>query len=263
MESPQGTLSDHLRRGHTTCRRCVDRRTGRPCRRASDDEVPRSGEPRPNWHNLGAASRSLQDCSDQRSWFVGLGLEPTQRSIDRYLKNITNRPSFARKRSALPPLPATLTRRMAAISTAHRLAGRHLDNPPSGYPARRGRASGACCAPAPSEPWRTPAARASLIDLAALWTWLEAADITGGAVFRAINRHGRIATHLSDRAIALIVKRRAAAAGTDPANFSAPHCAPGCAAEAAAHGSRNAISAAITRHRSVPVLRGSARGRSS
>ena len=40
----------------------------------------------------------------------------------------------------------------------------------------------------------------------ALRTWLEAADITDGAVFRAIDRHGRIATGPSDRAIALIVK---------------------------------------------------------
>jgi hypothetical protein len=42
---------------------------------------------------------------------------------------------------------------------------------------------------------------------------------TTGAVFRAIDRHGRIATLLSDRAIALIVKRRAAA-GVDPAGYS-------------------------------------------
>ncbi len=44
--------------------------------------------------------------------------------------------------------------------------------------------------------------------VAALRTWQEAAGITEGAVFRAINRHGRIAACLSDRAIALIIKRR-------------------------------------------------------
>jgi hypothetical protein len=35
--------------------------------------------------------------------------------------------------------------------------------------------------------------------VAALRTWLEATDIIDGAVFRAIDRHGRIAANLSDR----------------------------------------------------------------
>jgi NCAIR mutase (PurE)-related protein len=68
--------------------------------------------------------------------------------------------------------------------------------------------------------------------VAALRNWLVAADIIDGAVFRAIDRHGRIATRLSDRAIALIVKRRAAAAGVEPTGYSAHSLRAGCATEA-------------------------------
>ena len=61
---------------------------------------------------------------------------------------------------------------------------------------------------------------------------------------------------LSDRAIALIVKRRAAAAGTDPANFSAHSLRAACATEAAAHGVEERGIGRHTRHRSIAVLRG-------
>ena len=92
--------------------------------------------------------------------------------------------------------------------------------------------------------------------VAALRTWLEAAGIIDGAVFRAIDRHGRIATGLSDRAIALIVKRRAAAAGVDPANYSAHSLRAGCATEAAARGVEERDIGRHTRHRSIAGLRG-------
>jgi integrase len=75
-------------------------------------------------------------------------------------------------------------------------------------------------------------------------------------VFRAIDRHGRIATRLSDRAIALIVKRRAAVAGVDPAGYSAHSLRAGCATEAAARGVEERDIGRHTRHRSIPVLRG-------
>jgi integrase len=92
--------------------------------------------------------------------------------------------------------------------------------------------------------------------VAALRSWLAAAGITDGAVFRAINRHGRIATGLSDRAIALIVKRRAVAAGVDPTGYSAHSLRAGCATEAAAHGVEERDIGRHTRHRSIAVLRG-------
>ena len=224
---------------------------------------------------------------------------------------------------------ATLARRLAAISTAHRLAGHHLD---TRHPAIRTVMQGIRrthgTAPRKANPLRTSALRtmldtcdgASLIDrrdrallllglasalrrselaaltvadlgfvdagvtlavtrsktdqeaagqvvgvvatgtptcpVAALRTWLEAAGITEGAVFRAIDRHGRIATRLSDRAIALIVKRRAAAAGVDPTGYSAHSLRAGCATEAAARGVEERDIGRHTRHRSIPVLRG-------
>jgi integrase len=95
--------------------------------------------------------------------------------------------------------------------------------------------------------------------VAALRTWLEAAGITDGAVFRAVNRHGRIASALSDRAIAQIVKRRMMAAGVDPTGYSAHSLRAGCATEAAAHGVEERDIGRHTRHRSIPVLRGNIR----
>jgi integrase len=92
--------------------------------------------------------------------------------------------------------------------------------------------------------------------VAALRTWLAAADIIDGAVFRAIDRHGRIATGLSDRAIALIVKRRVAAANIDPTGYSAHSLRAGCATEAAARGVEERDIGRHTRHRSIVVLRG-------
>jgi integrase len=91
--------------------------------------------------------------------------------------------------------------------------------------------------------------------VAALRTWLEAAGIADGAVFRAVNRHDRIATGLSDRVIALIVKRRAAAAGVDPTGYSAHSLRAGCATEAAPRGVEERDIGRHTRHRSIPVLR--------
>ena len=57
--------------------------------------------------------------------------------------------------------------------------------------------------------------------IAALDTWLEAAGITDGALFREIDRHGRVGhAALSDRSVARIVKRAARAAGLDDRLFS-------------------------------------------
>jgi integrase len=224
---------------------------------------------------------------------------------------------------------ATLARRLAGISTAHRLAGHHLD---TRHPAIRTVMQGIRrthgTAPRQANPLRTSTLRdlldtcgttrlidrrdrallllglasalrraelaaLTVVDLdfveegvklsvargktdqeaagqivgvvatgsptcpvAALLTWLEAAGITEGAVFRAIDRHGRIDAGLSDRAIALIVKRRVASAGVDPTGYSAHSLRAGCATEAAAHGVEERDIGRHTRHRSIPVLRG-------
>ena len=60
--------------------------------------------------------------------------------------------------------------------------------------------------------------------------WLEVSGITTGAAFRSVSRHGHLGTtHLSDRALADIVKRRALAAGlaaTSPATHFEPVSPP-------------------------------------
>ena len=54
----------------------------------------------------------------------------------------------------------------------------------------------------------------------ALRAWLDGTKITTGPVFRCVRR-GRIArTALSDKSVALVVKRAALAAGLDPAHYA-------------------------------------------
>jgi len=56
----------------------------------------------------------------------------------------------------------------------------------------------------------------------ALAAWLEAAGITSGPVFRAVGSDGRVRPDaLSDRSVARIVQKVAAAAGLDPATLGA------------------------------------------
>ena len=82
------------------------------------------------------------------------------------------------------------------------------------------------------------AARPSLCAVRALAAWLEAAGITSGPLFRAVGSDGRVRPDaLSDRSVARIVQKVAAAAGLDPATVGAhslrdPSATPGCAARA-------------------------------
>ena len=51
--------------------------------------------------------------------------------------------------------------------------------------------------------------------------WLDAAGVAEGAIFRAVDRHGRVgAARLSDRAVALVVQNVAASIGLDAATFA-------------------------------------------
>lgn len=55
----------------------------------------------------------------------------------------------------------------------------------------------------------------------ALTRWLEVSRITEGPLFRPINRHSQIQpARLSDKAVALVVKRHAEAAGRDPSRYA-------------------------------------------
>jgi integrase len=91
--------------------------------------------------------------------------------------------------------------------------------------------------------------------VAALQAWREAVQHSDGPVFRSVDRHGWVGTSLSDRAVALIVKRRAEVAGLDPALFSGHSLRAGLATSAAAAGLEERDIQRQTRHRSVEQLR--------
>jgi site-specific recombinase XerD len=81
------------------------------------------------------------------------------------------------------------------------------------------------------------ASQASLCPVRALEAWLEASGITGGAIFRAVDRCGRLHRGaLSDRTVARIVQRVAARAGLDPARLGGHSLRAGFCTTAARQG---------------------------
>lgn len=90
----------------------------------------------------------------------------------------------------------------------------------------------------------------------ALQAWLEASGITEGPLFRSIDRHGNLQpSRLSDKAVALVVKRRAQAVGLDPSKYSGHSLRAGLATAAAAAGASERAIMNQTRHRSVMMVR--------
>ena len=90
----------------------------------------------------------------------------------------------------------------------------------------------------------------------AFTTWLVAAGIETGPIFRPIDRHGRIlARRLSDRGVARIVQRGALAAGLDPTRYAGHSLRAGLATSAAMAGAEERAIMAQTRHKSVVVAR--------
>jgi site-specific recombinase XerD len=90
----------------------------------------------------------------------------------------------------------------------------------------------------------------------AVEAWLQAARITSGPVFRAITRHGQLRPgRLSDKAVALIVKRAAQAAGLDPRAYAGHSLRAGLATAAAAAGVSERAIMNQTGHKSVAVAR--------
>ena len=86
--------------------------------------------------------------------------------------------------------------------------------------------------------------------------WIEEAHITTGAVFRSMNRHGRIrAVRLSDGAVARIVKKLAERAGLDPAKYAGHSLRAGHATAAAIAGASERSIMNQTGHRSVQMVR--------
>jgi site-specific recombinase XerD len=91
----------------------------------------------------------------------------------------------------------------------------------------------------------------------ALRAWLDAARLETGPLFRAVTRHGRIAEErLSDRAVALVVKRLAARAGLEPAAFAGHSLRAGFATTAAQKGKSLDAIMRQTGHKSERVARG-------
>lgn len=96
-----------------------------------------------------------------------------------------------------------------------------------------------------------------LCPVAALDSWLNAAQIQAGPVFRRVTRYGTIAaTALSAASVALIVKRCAAAAGIPPSRLAGHSLRAGHATTAAANGAPDRVIMAQTGHRSVDTLEG-------
>ncbi len=89
-----------------------------------------------------------------------------------------------------------------------------------------------------------------------LQLWLEESGISSGPVFRSVNRHGNLqANRLSDKAVALVVKRTAEAAGLDSSKYSGHSLRAGMATSAAAAGVSERAIMNQTGHRSQAMVR--------
>ena len=85
--------------------------------------------------------------------------------------------------------------------------------------------------------------------------WLELAEISEGAIFRHIDRHGNIRKRLNPGSVARIVKQAAQRAGLDPALFAAHSLRAGLATAAAAAGVEERDIMAQGRWRSAMIAR--------
>jgi integrase len=86
--------------------------------------------------------------------------------------------------------------------------------------------------------------------------WLEAAGIVNGAVFREIDRQGRLqATALNKDSVGLIVKRAAARIGLNPADYAGHSLRAGLATQAYLNGANEIAIMQQTGHRSLATVR--------
>lgn len=86
--------------------------------------------------------------------------------------------------------------------------------------------------------------------------WIDQSGISSGPVFRSVNRHGNLQTgRLSDKAVALVVKRCAEAAGLDASKYSGHSLRAGLATSAAAAGASERAIMNQTGHRSRAMVR--------
>ncbi|HEU0218939.1 MAG TPA: site-specific integrase [Stellaceae bacterium] len=91
----------------------------------------------------------------------------------------------------------------------------------------------------------------------ALQTWLAAAEISAGPVFRAVDKVGRVApTALATDSAARVVKRYAERVGLDPTAYAGHSLRSGFLTSAAEAGASVWKLAEVSRHRSLDTLRG-------
>lgn len=83
----------------------------------------------------------------------------------------------------------------------------------------------------------------------AVRAWIDHAQITGGPIARRLHRGGKIGAGLSPQSVALIVKRRAEAAGLNPADFAGHSLRSGFTTQAVRDGHRLEQIADVTRHK--------------
>jgi site-specific recombinase XerD len=89
-----------------------------------------------------------------------------------------------------------------------------------------------------------------------LQLWLEESAITEGPVFRSVNRHGNVQQNrLSDKVVALVVKRCAESAGLDSSKYSGHSLRAGMATSAAMNGASERQIMKQTGHRSEAMVR--------
>jgi integrase len=90
----------------------------------------------------------------------------------------------------------------------------------------------------------------------ALRDWLDAANVTEGSVFRAVDHYNKVsATGLHRDSIAEILKTAATRAGINATNIAGHSVRAGMATQAALNGSSERAIAKTTRHKSRRVLR--------
>lgn len=90
----------------------------------------------------------------------------------------------------------------------------------------------------------------------AFQAWLDQAGITEGAVFRSVNRHGQVQPKgLSDKAVALIVKRAVELIGLNPDEYAGHSTRSGLATSAAKAGVSERVIMKQTRHKSTQMVR--------
>src|ERR1039457_5518821 len=100
--------------------------------------------------------------------------------------------------------------------------------------------------------------RADTCPVRAIRAWYAISGIRWGPLFRPIDRHGRVgATRLSDRAVALVIKRAARRAGLDPARYAGHSLRAGFVTAALAGGAPERVIRAQAGLRSLSAGRSS------